>query len=145
MRTTFRGLSIPDLILLFSVSLTALTTMACGSSNSPTLPSPTPVGSSIQIVSGNNQAGTIGTALADPLVVQVNDENGRPVPNVAVPWQVIDGGGTVSHDTTTTDASGRSQVTWTLGGTAGTGDVTAVIGALATQTAEFTARALLKQ
>jgi hypothetical protein len=145
MRRSFRRSSMLDVALLFSASLIAMTTIACGESGSPLLPSPTPVGSSIHMISGNNQAGTIGTALANPLVVQVNDANGHPIPNVTVRWQVIDGGGTLSRDTTPTDASGRSQVIWTLGTTAGTGDVTAVIGALATQTVEFTARALLKQ
>lgn len=117
--------------------------IACGGGSSPL--APTPAGSSITIVSGNLQTGTVSRPLSAPLVVQVQDRDGDPVPGVVVRWQIIDGGGVLSNSMTATDANGRSQVIWTLGATTGTANVTAVIGSLATQTAQFTATAVRPQ
>lgn len=125
-----------------SVFLTALA-IACGGSTSPL--SPTPAGSTIAIVSGNQQTGTTSRPLNAPLVVQVNDPEGKPVPGVLVRWQVIDGGGILSSQLTPTDANGKTQVVWTLGPATGSANVTAVIGALATQTAQFTATVVRQQ
>jgi len=72
----------------------------------------------IALVSGNEQTGTINTALAEPLVVQVTDASGNPISGVAVEWSVA-GGGSVSATTTLTGADGRTSVTRTLGPTAG--------------------------
>jgi hypothetical protein len=70
------------------------------------------------MVSGNEQSGTINTALAAPLVVQVTDASGNPIPGISVEWSVA-GGGSVSAATTLTGADGQTSVTRTLGGTAG--------------------------
>lgn len=51
--------------------------------------------SSFEIVSGNNQTGTVGKPLPDPLVVKIRDQNGNPVPGVGVDFTVTLGDGTV--------------------------------------------------
>jgi Bacterial Ig-like domain (group 1) len=72
----------------------------------------------ITAVSGMDQSGQVGTALASPLVVQIADAFGNPIPGVDVVW-TTDGGGSVSSPTTTTGADGQTSVTRTLGTTAG--------------------------
>ena len=48
-------------------------------------------------------------------MVQVLDSAGRPVPDQPVSFLIAAGGGSVSADTVRSDASGTSQVRWTLG------------------------------
>ena len=69
-------------------------------------------------VSGNDQTGAVGTALALPLVVQVSDAFGNPIAGVPVSWTTPDGG-SFSESSTQTGANGQASVTWTLGTTAG--------------------------
>lgn len=69
----------------------------------------------LSVVSGNAQTGTVGSPLANPLVVKVADSRGVGVPGVVVVWSVTTGGGSMSASTTTTDALGAATVTWTLG------------------------------
>ncbi len=74
--------------------------------------------SGITLVSGQDQSGAVGSTLASPLVVQVNDAFGNPVEGINVTW-TVDGGGSVSAGTTTTGSDGTTSVERTLGGTAG--------------------------
>ena len=64
---------------------------------------------------GDNQVGFEATALSEPIVAVVRDEFGNGVPNVAVTFAVLDGGGSVSPSAATTGANGHAQATWTLG------------------------------
>ena len=84
----------------------------------------------ITISSGDAQTGTVNTALANPIVVKVEDENGDDVAGASVTWAVASGGGTLSALTGTTGSDGTAQVTWTLGTTAGTNTVTATVTGL---------------
>jgi adhesin/invasin len=82
---------------------------------------------SIAIVSGNGQltcpnCTTNPSHFFEPLVVQVRDAAGNPVPNATVTWtvttppgSVFAAQGTVLNSTTTTDANGRSQNTFFQG------------------------------
>ena len=70
---------------------------------------------SLAIVSGDNQAGTPGSRLANPLVVEVRDEDGDPIEGIRVSFSVTAGGGTVSPTSATTNAQGRTQTSLTLG------------------------------
>jgi hypothetical protein len=70
-------------------------------------------------VSGDAQADTVGQQLPNALVIQTNDANGNPAPNVVVRFEVTQGGGGVSATSGTTGSNGRSQVSWTLGPTPG--------------------------
>ena len=66
-------------------------------------------------ISGNNQRRTPGGTLANPFVVEVQDENGLALAGVTVTFAVVAGGGTLSTTSTTTDVDGRAQSTLTLG------------------------------
>ena len=84
----------------------------------------------ITAIGGMDQSGPVGTTLANPLVVQVADAFGNPIPGVDVAW-TIDGGGSVSSATTTTGADGQTSVTRTLGTTAVTQRTLASVDGLA--------------
>ena len=84
----------------------------------------------ITAVSGLDQSGPVGSMLASPLVVQVADAFGNPIPDVVVTWSV-EGGGSVSNSTTPTDQSGQASVQRTLGPAAGTQRTLATVDGLA--------------
>ena len=86
------------------------------------------VATTLAIVSGNNQSAQVGNALANPLVVQVNDQNGDPLASVTVGFSTT--GGTLSAPSSTTDANGRASVRLTLPNTAGSVTVTASVARL---------------
>ena len=69
-------------------------------------------------VSGNNQAGTVASALASPLVVHVTDGFGTPLPGVTVNWAAVGGGATIAA-TSVTDANANASITAILGTVAG--------------------------
>ncbi len=76
-------------------------------------------------VSGDNQAGSVGTALTDSLVVRLLDGTGNGVPGRNVTFAVATGGGTTSPTSATTDTSGRAATRWTLGPSAGSNSLIA--------------------
>ena len=84
---------------------------------------PPPVPTSLSIVSGDNQSGLIGEALANPFVVEVRDQYDAPIAEVTVTFAVSAGGGSLSATTATTDANGLAQSTLTLGSEPGTNSV----------------------
>jgi hypothetical protein len=77
----------------------------------------------ITVVSGNNQTGAVNTALAQPLVVQVLDGAGTPLPSQTVVFALTQNNGLLNSRTTPqsvlTDKNGKAQVTWTLGSRSG--------------------------
>lgn len=68
----------------------------------------------IVIISGEPQTGDAGYALPNALIVRVDNADGEGMPDVQVTWVVTSGSGSVDDPTTQTDASGHTQVTWTL-------------------------------
>jgi hypothetical protein len=80
----------------------------------------------VRVFSGNNQSGTIGTVLSQPLVAQVLNGSGQPVANVPVVFRVTaqDGllGAGLSDTAVNTDAQGLAAVMFTLGTHAGSGN-----------------------
>ena len=71
---------------------------------------------SLKRISGNDQFGTAGTTLSDPLIVQVLDQNSNPVKNVPVTFSITLGGGQVSQpQPVLTDAFGNAETMFTLG------------------------------
>ena len=78
---------------------------------------------SIRIVSGGDQEGASGSALANPFIVEVQDGTGSAFEGVPVTFSVTAGGGTLSAANTTTGANGRAETTLTLGPGAGTNTV----------------------
>ena len=73
------------------------------------------VPSALLKISGNNQKGATSEALANPFVVEVQDQNRTALPGVSVTFTVTGGGGTLSVIHTMTDANGRASSTLTLG------------------------------
>ena len=92
---------------------------------------------SITVVSGNNQQGTAGTALPQPLVVVVRDLFGNAVPGAAVSFSSPQSG-PFAPATATTNAQGLAQSTWTPSFSTATQTATAGVGGVATL-ATFTA------
>ncbi|RMD99040.1 MAG: hypothetical protein D6814_06315, partial [Calditrichaeota bacterium] len=74
-------------------------------------------------VGGNNQIGTAGQPLANPLKVKVQDAFGNPKPGFAVNFNVTKGGGKLNGNltnyTATTGADGIASAILTLGPTTG--------------------------
>jgi hypothetical protein len=83
----------------------------------------------IQLISGNNQTGVIGTLLPSPLVAALTDANNNPVANTPVIFKVLQNNGMVATGNGTpassvvamTNVQGQGQVQWTLGQRAGAG------------------------
>ena len=71
--------------------------------------------SGVRAISGDEQTGSPGATLPDPIVVEVVDGSGNPVVGAAVTWVVTAGNGTLDPTTGTTDQNGRASTTWTLG------------------------------
>jgi hypothetical protein len=71
-----------------------------GDSTGPQVPT------ALNLVSGDGQAGVVGQAVANPLVVKVADANGSGVPGVTVTWAITSGGGSLGATTGTSDATG---------------------------------------
>ncbi|HEV8454992.1 MAG TPA: galactose oxidase-like domain-containing protein, partial [Gemmatimonadales bacterium] len=113
----------------------ALSVLRCGSNVEPT------TATDIALVAGDGQAGTVGTALASPLVVAVTDANNNAVPGVSVIWQA-QGGGNVSSETVKTGSNGQASVTRTLGPTPGPQTTTATVSGLQGSPITFMATAV---
>ncbi len=88
--------------------------IACGGDVTPS-----PVPSEIAAVSGDGQRGTVATMLADPIVVRVSDDQGRPISGASVTWTTTDPGGSLDPASSVTDDQGRASTRWTLGTQAG--------------------------
>ena len=92
------------------------------------------------IISGFDQQGVIGEALASPFVVEVRDQSDVPMSGVEVMFSVTAGGGTLSVITATTDSAGRAESILTLGPDPGTNTVTvSVMGIAEEQSVSATA------
>jgi hypothetical protein len=76
-------------------------------------------------VSGDNQIGNPGTALSDPLIVEVRDGNNAPLVGMSVNFTVTAGGGSVAPASAITGSDGRASTTLTLGPVPGLNKVTA--------------------
>ena len=84
----------------------------------------------IELVSGNNQEGSVGSQLPDPLVAALVDGQGSPVPGEFVIFKVTENNGTLSDGVrsevrsvaVTTDAQGEAAAEWVLGTRAGAGN-----------------------
>ena len=82
----------------------------------------------VTVVSGSGQRARVGTVLPHPFVILVKDQYGNVVPNAAVTWTVVAGGGTIVDAAAATDVSGHAAAHYSLGPTAGTHTVHATAG-----------------
>jgi hypothetical protein len=95
---------------------TAELTASAGSASTEVAVQVVQTPSQLEKVTGDGQAGAPGQLVAIPPSVVVKDANGNPVAGVAVTFELVSGGGSITGGTTTTNSSGIAQVgSWTLG------------------------------
>ena len=82
--------------------------------------------SNIAVVTAKRRPARATQPLAAPFVVPVTDNARNPVANATIAWAAVNG--TVASPTTTTDATGQSSNTLTLGTVAGAATATATVG-----------------
>ena len=100
---------------VYSVALLGLAAVAgCKDSSGP----PEDRVTTIEIVSGDQQQATVGTALPLPLVIRAVDAQGKPVGGAAVEWVVATANGTVTPAGTVTADDGRASASWSIGNSA---------------------------
>jgi hypothetical protein len=73
----------------------------------------------LAVVSGDLQTQTVGTELAQQLVVRVIDDKGRPVEGQIINFRVTVGNGSVFAGAASTGKDGEARERWTLGTVAG--------------------------
>jgi hypothetical protein len=95
--------------------------------------------SRIEVVSGDDQAAPVGTALPAPLIARVVDGFGNPVEGVAVSWSAE--AGSVSPASSATGEDGRAATSWTLGSSSGSQSASALSTGLSGSPVGFTATA----
>ncbi len=93
--------------------------------------------------SGNLQVGVVGTTIAAPISVFVEDAFGNPIQGVTVDWAADGGSGVTEVATSVSDAHGIASTHWTIGTTVGTNNqtATATVAGLAGSPVTFTASA----
>ena len=114
-------------LIVWILGIVAFTLCTGCKDRRPTTPSlhATASGSAIVESSGSKQLGSPGTALPQPLIVQVNDKQGNAVSGALVSFT---GPGAVKFDPAQvlTDSSGQASTQVTLGGMSGRYDLTAL-------------------
>jgi len=110
--------------IAFLLGLVLLGTSCSRKNTSTPALKPTGVGATIVESSGGKQLAQAGTLLPQPVVVQVNDEQGTAVPGALVEFSAVPG---VSFDPSTalTDSSGQVTTNVSLAGIAGRYQITA--------------------
>ena len=111
--------------LRIGFSFLALALSGCaGKSSSSSGPKPAAFGAAMVEVSGGKQSGAVGSTLSQPVVVQINDEQGTAVPGALVTFRGPSG---VTFDPANglTDSSGQFTTNVSLGEQAGRYQLTA--------------------
>lgn len=87
----------------------------------------------VEIVAGDAQTATAGTAVAVAPSVRVRDAGGNPAAGATITFLVTAGGGSAMGETAVTDAAGIAAVgSWTLGTAAGANTLQATAAGVAT-------------
>ena len=81
-------------------------------------------------ISGDNQKGVSGAALANPFVVELRDDNLSVLEGILVTFTVTAGGGTLNTTITRTNENGRAQSTLTLGPNLGTNTISVSVAGI---------------
>lgn len=98
---------------------------ACGRATGPG--DATGPAAAVRAVSGNAQTGQVASLLPNPFVVLVSDASARPVPGVAVTWNVVSGNGAITPASSTTGADGTAKADFSIGTVAGVNQVSASV------------------
>ena len=107
-------ITIRSLIVTILGTIGILAIASCNGSDSHT-PAPEPVPVFLEIVSGNDQTGTTGQELTDPVVVRAHTSEGEAIAGMKVSFEIAAGGGHLSASSAVTDSSGLASVRWRLG------------------------------
>ena len=99
----------------------------------------TATATTLESVSGSGQSAQTGSAIANPFVVRVLDQNGDAMAGVSVSFSVTPSGA-VNPSSAMTGSNGQAETRLTLGSTPGTYTVTARVSGI-TQAVTFTATA----
>ncbi|MCA9730650.1 Ig-like domain-containing protein [candidate division KSB1 bacterium] len=94
---------------------------------------------SMTMVDGNNQHGTIGKFLSYPVRVKVTDSDGNSVVGTSVSFIITSGGGSMKSSQVVTDERGYAAAIWKLGPLVGSNGVKAILDARSSQTVQFSA------
>jgi mono/diheme cytochrome c family protein len=113
-------------LALFAIGLVIGTAGCARKSAEPSVLRPTAFGAALVESSGSKQFGATGAVLSQPVIVQVNDEQGTAVAGALVRF---DGPASVSFDAQSglTDSSGQFTTNVGIGGIAGRYQITASI------------------
>jgi len=110
-------------LILGSATGSILVTATCQACTPKTrsfnLTSSTTSQASLTKLSGDNQAGVVGSASDTPLVVQFGAPGAGTLSGQPINWTVISGDATLSAAGTQTDTNGLSQITFNFGSTPG--------------------------
>ena len=106
------------------LSLAALTSVGCSRHTKPAAVKPLTFGSALVESSGGKQIAAVGTTLPQPVVVQVNDDQGTAVAGALVEMSGPSGTG-FEPASGLTDSSGQFTSNISLGGMAGRYQITA--------------------
>lgn len=91
-------------------------------------------------VAGESQTRAVGVVLRDSLGVRATDQYGNGVPDLAVDWSVLTGGGSISPASGVTGGTGVARAAWTVGSAPGPNSAQASAAGL--QTVSFSATAV---
>jgi len=114
-------------ILSLLAPLSAAALVACGGGDLVIPPGPPGGPAQLEVVQGDEQIGSAGLPLDNPVMVRVLDEAGQGVPNRAVTWVVSAGGGRANPQTSLTNEEGVATAIWILGPVAGPNTLDAVV------------------
>jgi len=114
----------PFFILIAAALAISMATSCLRKNESASLPKPTAFGAAIVESSGGKQLAQTGSLLPQPVVVQVNDEQGTAVAGALVEFAAAPGV-TFDPPDALTDSSGQVTTNVSLGGTAGRYQITA--------------------
>lgn len=126
--------------LLAAASLAAACSSGPTAPDGPPPPLPPPPAASVTVAGGDAQTAPPGQAVETAPQVRVTNGQEQGVSGIAVQFQVVSGGGSVSNPNATTDSQGRASAgTWTLGTQAGTQQLRAIVSGVGSVTFSATA------
>ena len=110
-----------------SGALSLVAAVTSGGAGELTLAATALAGAAVAFVksSGDQQTGTNGNLLPEPVVVALKDQFGNGVPGGEVNFVVVTGGGSVSPAQVTSTDDGTAQTAWTMGAAVGANSLTA--------------------
>jgi hypothetical protein len=136
--TNGSGVATTTYTLPATVETVTITAASPGYSSATFTETSTPVISSLTLISGGKQTGTVGTTLPLPLVVKAKNSSGKVVSGALITFSDGGIGGTFSPNPAVTASSGEASTTFTLPTVVKSFTVTAADGSVSTGITEKT-------